>query len=688
MKEDPKRGMALEPIKATDEDADAKLNDMMRRFWIGAVLTLPVFIIAMGGHLLPGNLIARVVSPSISKWIEFALTTPVVLWAGLPFFKRGWKSVVTGNLNMFTLISVGTGTAYLYSAMATLFPAIFPASFRHHGEVALYFESAAVIIVLVLLGQVLEQRARRRTNSAIKELMGLAPKQARVVRNGEELDIPLDEVHEGDILRVRPGEKIPVDGTITEGGSTLDESMLTGEPLPVDKGVGDSVTGATINQTGSFLMKATKVGRDTVLAQIVRMVAAAQSSRAPIQHVADRFAGVFVPTIIVIALLTFTTWALIGPEPRLAYALVNAVAVLIITCPCALGLATPMSIMVGVGRGAKTGVLIKSAEALEIMEKVEIIVVDKTGTLTKGKPSLTEIFPVAGFEKHDLLRLAASAEQNSEHPLATALVNAAKEKGFALSKSSNFNSTTGGGISATVEERAVLVGKPDFLKAAGVKGLDALHDQADKLQSKGHTVIFVAVDVQAAGILAVSDPIKSGTPEAIQALHKLGLKIHMLTGDNELTARSVASDLGIDEVRAGVSPQDKHDYVTALRAEHHIVAMAGDGINDAPALAAADVGIAMATGTDVAIESAGVTLVQGDLRGIVKAVHLSRAVMRNIRQNLFFAFIYNILGIPIAAGVLYPVFGLLLSPMVAAAAMSFSSISVVTNALRLRNAKL
>ncbi|MFA7173600.1 MAG: heavy metal translocating P-type ATPase [Kiritimatiellia bacterium] len=671
----------------SSEDDDAKLHDMMRRFWVGAVLTLPVFIIAMGGHL-PGNPIGKLISPGISKWIEFALTTPVVLWAGLPFFKRGWRSVVTGNLNMFTLISVGTGTAYLYSAMATLFPEIFPASFRHHGEVALYFESAAVIIVLVLLGQVLEQRARKRTNSAIKELMGLVPKQARVVRDGKELDIPLEEVHEGDILRVRPGEKIPVDGTITEGGSTLDESMLTGEPLPVDKKVGDSVTGATINQTGSFLMKATKVGRDTVLAQIIRMVAAAQSSRAPIQHLADRFAGIFVPAIIVIALLTFATWALIGPEPRLAYALVNAIAVLIITCPCALGLATPMSIMVGVGRGAQTGVLIKSAEALEIMEKVEIIVIDKTGTLTKGKPSLTEIIPVAGIEKHDLLRLAASAEQNSEHPLATALVNAAKEKGFELGKSSDFNSTTGGGISATVEERAVLVGKPDFLEESGVKGIDALRDQADKLQSKGHTVIFVAVDGEAAGILAVSDPIKSGTPEAIQALHKLGLKIHMLTGDNEQTARSVASDLGIDEVRAGVSPQDKHDYVKAVRAKHHIVAMAGDGINDAPALAAADVGIAMGTGTDVAIESAGMTLVQGDLRGIVRAVHLSRAVMRNIRQNLFFAFIYNILGIPIAAGILYPAFGLLLSPMVAAAAMSFSSISVVTNALRLRKVKL
>ncbi len=683
----PKCGMALEPMEPTGEDDDTELNDMTRRFWIGLVLTLPVFIIAMGGHL-PGDPIGKLIPASVSKWIEFVLATPVVLWAGLPFFKRGWRSVISWNLNMFTLIAVGTGTAYLYSIVAVFFPHVFPESFRSHGEVALYFEAAAVIIVLVLLGQVLELRARKRTSGAIKELMGLAPSHARVVRDGKEIDISLDAVQEGDILRVRPGEKVPVDGTITEGSSTLDESMLTGEPVPVDKQAGDSVTGATINGTGSFLMAATKVGRDTVLAQIVRMVGAAQRSRAPIQHLADRFARIFVPAVIVTSLLTFAVWASIGPEPRLAFALVNAVAVLIIACPCALGLATPMSIMVGVGRGAQTGVLIKNAESLETMEKVDTIIVDKTGTLTEGKPSLTEIIPAEGFDKDELLRLAASAEQNSEHPLATAFVNAAKEKGLALSKASDFNSTTGGGISATAEGRAVLVGQPDFLEKSGVKGLDALRDPANQLQSKGHTVIFVAIDGQTAGILAVSDPIKSGTPEAIKALHKLGLKIHMLTGDNEQTARSVADDLGIDEVRARVSPQDKHDYVKALRAKHHVVAMAGDGINDAPALAAANVGIAMGTGTDVAIESAGVTLVQGDLRGIVKAVHLSRAVMRNIRQNLFFAFIYNILGIPIAAGVLYPFFGVLLSPMVAAAAMSFSSVSVVTNALRLRNVKL
>ncbi len=683
----PKCGMALEPAEATGEEDDSELRDMTRRFWIGLALTLPVFIIAMGGHI-PGNLVGRIIPAEISKWIEFVLTSPVVLWAGLPFFKRGWKSVVTRNLNMFTLIAVGTGTAYSYSAAAALFPDIFPESFRHHGNVALYFEAAAVIIVLVLLGQLLELRARKRTGGAIRELMGLAPKQARVVRDGKERDVPLEDVREGDILRVRPGEKVPVDGIITEGQSSLDESMLTGEPVPADKKEGDLVTGATINQTGSFLMKATKVGRDTVLAQIVRMVGSAQRSRAPIQHLADRFAAVFVPAVIGIALLTFVIWAWLGPQPRLAHALVNAVAVLIIACPCALGLATPMSIMVGVGRGAKTGVLIKSAEALEILEKVDTIVVDKTGTLTNGKPSLTDIIPASGIEEDDLLRLAASAEQNSEHPLAAALVNAAHEKDLELRKSMHFNSTTGGGISAAVDGCAVLAGKQDFLEKAGVKGLDPLRDPADKLQSKGHTVIFVSFDGQAAGMLAVSDPIKPGTPGAVKALHKLGLKIHMVTGDNEKTARSVADELGIDAVRSGVAPQDKHKYVEKLRTDHHVTAMAGDGINDAPALAAADVGIAMGTGTDVAIESAGITLVKGDLGGMVKAILLSRAVMRNIRQNLFFAFIYNCLGIPVAAGIFYPVFGLLLSPMIAAAAMSFSSVSVVSNALRLRSVRL
>jgi P-type Cu+ transporter len=685
----PKCGMALEPKEFTgeEEEDDSELRDMTRRFWIGLALTLPVFVIAMGSHL-PGSPVGKLIPSSISKWIELVLATPVVLWAGWPFFKRGWKSVVIWNLNMFTLIAVGTGTAYLYSAVAALFPHIFPESFRHHGEVALYFEAAAVIIVLVLLGQILELRARKRTSSAIRELMGLAPKQARVVRDGKEQDVSLDEVQEGDILRVRPGEKIPVDGVIKEGSSSIDESMLTGEPVPVDKKEGDPVTGATMNQTGSFLMEATKVGRDTVLSQIVRMVGAAQRSRAPIQHLADRFAAVFVPTVVGVALLTFVVWAWIGPEPRLAYALVNAVAVLIIACPCALGLATPMSIMVGVGRGAKTGVLIKSAEALEIMEKVDTIIVDKTGTLTEGKPSVTEIVPAEGFEQDELLRLAASVEQNSEHPLAAALVNAAKDRKLQLDKPSDFNSSTGGGVSAKVDGKTVLVGKRTFLEEAEVESLDTLRDRADELQGKGHTVIFAAVDGRAAGILAVSDPIKPNTYKAIKALHELGLKIHMVTGDNEQTARSVADELGIDEVRAGVVPEDKHEYVKQQREQGQIVAMAGDGINDAPALAAADVGIAMGTGTDVAIESAGITLVKGDLGGMVKAITLSRAVMRNIRQNLFFAFIYNTLGIPIAAGVLYPFFGLLLSPMIAAAAMSCSSVSVVTNALRLRNTKI
>ncbi len=685
----PKCGMALEPKEFTgvDQEDESELRDMTRRFWVGLALTLPVFIIAMGSHL-PGDPVGELIPKRISKWIELVLATPVVLWAGWPFFKRGWRSIVTWNLNMFTLISIGTGTAYLYSTVAALFPHLFPGSFQHHGEVALYFEASAVIIVLVLLGQVLELRARKRTSSAIKELMGLAPKQARVVRDGKEQDVPLDEVQEGELLRVRPGEKVPVDGVITEGSSSIDESMLTGEPVPVDKTAGDPVTGATINQTGSFLMEAKKVGRDTVLSQIVRMVGAAQRSRAQIQHLADRFAAVFVPSVVGVALLTFVIWAWAGPEPRFAYALVNAVAVLIIACPCALGLATPMSIMVGVGRGARSGVLIKNAEALEVMEKVGTVIVDKTGTLTEGRPTVTEIVAEEGLDRDELLRLAASVEQNSEHPLATALVKAAEDKALQLAKVSDFDSTTGGGVAAKVDGKTVLVGKPAFLKDADVTNLDDLRERADELQGKGHTVIFAAIDGRVAGILAVSDPIKPRTPAAIKALHELGLKIHMVTGDNEQTARSVADELGIDEVRAGVAPDDKHEYVRQQRNNGQVVAMAGDGINDAPALAAADVGIAMGTGTDVAIESAGITLVKGDLGGMVKAVHLSRAVMRNIRQNLFFAFVYNSLGIPIAAGLLYPFFGLLLSPMIAAAAMSFSSVSVVSNALRLRRLSL
>jgi Cu+-exporting ATPase len=589
---------------------------------------------------------------------------------------------------MFTLIGVGTGTAYVYSVGATLFPHVFPASFRHEGEVGLYFEAAAVIIVLVLLGQMLELRARKRTSGAIKELMGLAAKTARVIRDGEEQEIPIDDVQPGDILRVRPGEKVPVDGEITEGRSAVDESMITGESLPADKASGDAVTGATINQTGAFLMRATKVGADTVLSQIVHMVSEAQRSRAPIQGVADRVASIFVPTVIAVAAITFVLWAWIGPEPRMAYALVNAVAVLIIACPCALGLATPMSIMVGVGRGAREGILIKNAEALEVMEHVDTVIVDKTGTLTEGRPAVTEIGSNGGFDDAELLRLAASVEQNSEHPLAAAIVRAAQDREAALATADDFQSTTGGGVSAGVEGHSVKVGKLDFLTAEGMEDNSKLREQAGKLEKTGHTVIFVGIDGEVAGLFAVADPVKETTAEAVKALHDLDITVCMVTGDNERTARHVAEVLGIDDVQAGVAPQDKHQRVEALRADKHVVAMAGDGINDAPALAAADIGIAMGSGTDVAIESAGVTLVKGDLRGIVKACALSRRVMRNIRQNLFFAFVYNALGVPVAAGVLYPFFGLLLSPMIAAAAMSFSSVSVVTNALRLRRAHL
>jgi Cu+-exporting ATPase len=680
--------MALEPKNGAGEEDDFELKDMTRRFWVGLALTLPVFIIAMGG-MIPDDPIGRFLSSSVSKRLELLLATPVVLWAGLPFFRRGWQSLVTWNLNMFTLIAVGTGSAYIYSVVAALFPSIFPLSFRHHGgEVALYFEAAAVIMVLALLGQVLELRARRRTGGAIRNLLELAPKQAHVVRDGEEKRISLEAVEEGDILRVRPGEKVPVDGIVTEGNSSVDESMITGEPIPVNKEAGDFVTGATINRTGAFLMRATKVGRDTVLARIVQMVGEAQRSRAPIQRLADRVSSYFVPAVIAVSILTFVLWAWLGPEPRLAHALVNAVAVLIIACPCALGLATPMSIMVGIGRGAKAGVLIKSAEVLEIMEKVDTVIVDKTGTLTEGKPALTNISPVEGFNENELLTIAASVEQNSEHPLAAAIARAARERGVTLAETTNFNSTTGGGVEATVEGRKALVGKADFLSGSGVRGLNVLHEFARQQQNKGCAVIFVALDGRAVGMLAVSDPIKQTTPEAVGALHGLGLKIHMVTGDNERTARRVAGELGIDEIRAGVAPQGKREYVTALRARRRVVAMAGDGINDAPALAAADVGIAMGSGTDVAMESAGVTLLKGDLRGIVKACALSRAVMRNIRQNLFFAFVYNAIGVPVAAGILYPFFGMLLSPMIAAAAMSLSSVSVVTNALRLRNTPL
>jgi len=683
-------GMALEPksVRSGDEEDDSELRDMSRRFWVSLILMIPVLLLAM----LPmiGVPVDHWLGPTMHSWVQLILATPVVLWGGWPFFERGWRSVVTWNLNMFTLIAIGTGAAYIYSLVAVIFPSLIPESFQHHGRAEVYFEAATVIITLVLLGQVLELRARRRTSSAIRELLSLAPPTARIVRDGAEQDVPLEVVRQGDVLRVRPGEKIPVDGKVQEGHSTVDESMITGEPLPVEKKEDDNVIGGTVNQTGSFLMIAEKVGQDTVLSQIVNMVADAQRSRAPIQKVADTVAGYFVPAVVLIAIVTFLVWAIVQPEqPALAWALVNAVAVLIIACPCALGLATPMSIMVGIGRGAKEGILIKNAEVLETLEKVDTVVVDKTGTLTEGRPKLTECLPTSTFSETDLLRLAAGVEQNSEHPLAHAIVMGAKDRGLSLPTVEDFDSVTGGGVHGRVERKAVLIGKRSLLADQEVQNIASLDDRADELQRQGRTVMFVAVDQQFAGLVAVSDPVKQSTPEAVKALHALGLRIIMLTGDNEKTANTVAGQLGIDEFEASVRPEQKHERIKALRAEGRIVAMAGDGINDAPALAEADVGIAMGTGTDVAIESAGVTLVKGDLRGIVKAVQLSRRTMRNIRQNLFFALVYNALGVPIAAGVLYPISShLLLNPMVAAAAMSFSSFSVVVNALRLRTATL
>ena len=680
-------GMALElktPSGVGEED-NAELRDMTRRFWIGAVLALPVFVLGMA-HVFPNA--PTWVASDWSRWLQFLLSTPVVLWCGWPFFVRGWQSIRNGSLNMFTLIAMGVGVAYLYSAAVMLAPGIFPPSFQEHGKIGVYFEAAAIITVLVLLGQVLELRARSRTGSAIRALLGLAPTTARVVHGNEERDVALDQVHPGDMLRVRPGEKIPVDGKISEGKTSVDEAMITGEAMPVEKSIGDRVTGGTINQTGSFLMTAEKVGADTVLSRIVEMVAQAQRSRAPIQGLADRVASWFVPAVIAAAVITFIIWAMLGPEPRFAHAIVNAVAVLIIACPCALGLATPMSIMVGVGRGAYAGVLIKQAEAMERLEKVDTLVVDKTGTLTEGKPRLTSIVASNSLDENQLLAAAAAVEQQSEHPLASAIVRGAQDRHVTLPRVRHFQSSTGGGVSADIDGKFVLVGKPQFLKAQKIEDLEKLEAKAADLQAEGQTVIFVGINGKAAGILAVSDPIKESTPEAIKHLHELGIKVIMLTGDNERTAKAVASKLGIDEVEAGVEPQRKNERVRELREQGRIVAMAGDGINDAPALAAADVGIAMGTGTDVAMESAGITLVKGDLRGIEKAIRLSRAMMRNIRQNLFFAFIYNALGIPIAAGALYPLFGWLLSPMIAGAAMSLSSVSVIANALRLRRVSL
>ena len=680
-------GMALEPknVVAGGEEEHGELHDMTRRLWIGAVLSLPVFILAMS-HLFPSA--PAWMQGDLSRWVQFILSTPVVLWAGWPFFQRGWQSLVHRSLNMFTLIAIGVGAAYLFSAVAMLFPHLFPPSFAAHGQIGVYFESAAIITVLVLFGQVLELRARSRTGSAIRALLDLAPTTARVVRDGEEKDVPLEEVQAGDKLRVRPGEKIPVDGHVIDGRTSVDESMITGEPMPVEKSNDDRVTGGTVNQTGSIVLEAERVGSETLLSQIVEMVAQAQRSRAPIQGLADKVAGWFVPAVITVAIITFILWSVFGPEPRFAHAIVNAVAVLIIACPCALGLATPMSIMVGVGRGAQAGVLIKKAEAIERMEKVQTLIVDKTGTLTQGRPAVTEILPNEGISTEELLTLAAAVESNSEHPLAAAIVAGAKDRGWTAGKVDNFASTTGRGVSGEVNRRRVLVGKPKFLREQNVSGVDALEKTAARWQDEGSGVVFVALDNRAAGLIAVADPIKESTPGAIEQLHKLGLKIIMLTGDNERTARRVAAQLGIDEVEAGVEPQHKNDRVRRLRESGRVVAMAGDGINDAPALAAADVGIAMGTGTDAAMESAGITLLKGDLRGIEKAIRLSRAMMSNIRQNLFFAFIYNSLGVPIAAGILYPWFGILLSPIIAGAAMSLSSVSVIVNALRLRKVQL
>ncbi len=685
----PKCGMDLEPKQVTIavDAGDSELVSMTRRFWVAVVLGVPVFLLAM----LPmvGIPVDRWLGAGVSRWAQLLLTTPVVLWSGWPFFARGWRSMRTGNLNMFTLIALGTGAAFGYSLLAMLVPGLIPDAFKKDGHVEVYFEAAAMITALVLLGQVLELRARRRTGSAIRELLSLAPPTARVIRDEVELELSVDVVVQGDVVRVLPGDKVPVDGNVIEGRSNIDESMITGEAIPVEKTSGDSVIGGTVNQTGSFLMRAEKVGQETVLSQIVEMVGNAQRSRAPIQRVADVVAGWFVPVVVLAAITTFITWAWLSPkEPSLAYALVNAVAVLIIACPCALGLATPMSIMVGVGRGAKDGVLIKDAEVLEVMEKVTTLVVDKTGTLTEGRPRLTHCVPLDGRSENELLRLSASLEQSSEHPLGRAVLIEAGTRGIALEKAVEFDSVTGAGVRGLIGELDVLVGKRRFLQENEVANLSSLDAQATKLQEQGNTVMYVAIDGKFAGLLAVADPIKQSTPDAVAALHKLGLRIIMLTGDNERTARAVAKQLGIDQVEAGVSPEDKHLRVKALKAEGGIVAMAGDGVNDAPALAEADVGIAMGTGTDVAIESAGVTLVKGDLRGIVKAVQLSRRTMQNIRQNLFFAFVYNMLGVPVAAGVLYPIFGILLSPMIAAAAMSFSSVSVIGNALRLRRVKL
>lgn len=680
-------GMALEPLVVTaDSGPNHELIDMTRRFWIGLALAVPVFLLEMGGHLTGLHML---LGKQLSNWIQLALATPVVLWAGWPFFVRGYESLKTRKLNMFTLIAMGTGIAWIYSIIATVMPQSFPLAFRQaDGSVAVYFEAAAVITVLVLLGQVLELRARDQTSGAIKALLGLAPKTARrVSTDGTEEDVSIELIVAGDSLRVRPGEKVPVDGVLTEGRATLDESMVTGESMPVSKDVGAKLIGGTLNATGSFIMTAEKVGHLTMLARIVQMVAEAQRSRAPIQRLADRVSGWFVPLVLAAAVAAFAAWSMWGPEPRLAYALVAAVAVLIIACPCALGLATPMSIMVGVGRGAQSGVLIKNAQSLERMEKVDTLVVDKTGTLTEGKPAVTAIITAEGVEEAELLRLAASVEQASEHPLAAAIVNAAKGRGITLAKVMGFDSPTGKGAIGMVERKRIALGNAKFLGELNIP-LEELAQGAESLRAEGATAIFMAVNGKVAGVFGISDPIKASTPAALTALRAQGIRIIMLTGDNRTTANAIARKLGIADVEADVLPDQKADIVAKFKRKGHVVAMAGDGVNDAPALAAADVGVAMGTGTDVAMESAGITLLKGDLNGIAKAVTLSKATMSNIRQNLFFAFIYNAAGVPIAAGVLYPAFGLLLSPMIAAAAMALSSVSVIGNAIRLKSLQL
>ncbi len=678
-------GMALEPVDvslaADDQD---ELKEMRRRFWASAVLTAPLFVVSMS-EMARGSMGAM----GLPSWVQLLIATPVVLWGGWPFFLRGWRSLLARSLNMFTLISLGVGVAYAYSIVATLFPEIFPASFRSsHGDVAVYFEAAAVIVTLVLLGQVLELSARSRTGAAIRSLLGLAPKTARRLDDrGNDEDVPLESVRVGDRLRVRPGEKIPTDGVVVEGGSAVDESMITGEAIPVEKKLGDRLIGATINGTGSIIMRAERVGSDTLLSQIVHLVAEAQRSRAPIQKLADTVAGYFVPAVVVVAIVTLVAWAIVGPEPRMAHGLVNAVAVLIIACPCALGLATPMSIMVAMGKGAMAGVLFKDAEAIEVMRNVDTLVVDKTGTLTEGKPRLVTVEATAGHNERSVLRLAAGLERGSEHPLAAAIVAGATERGVELGVAEAFESITGKGVTGRLDGDVVALGNRALLDDLGVDA-GALAARAEELRSEGQTVMFVVIDGVAAGLVGVADPIKQATPEAIDLLHRDGVRIVMLTGDSSTTAKAVAAKLAIDEVIAELLPAAKAETVKRLQADGRIVAMAGDGINDAPALAQAHVGIAMGTGTDIAMESAGVTLVRGDLRGVARARALSRATMRNIKQNLFFAFVYNALGVPVAAGVLYPFFGVLLSPMIAAAAMSFSSVSVIANALRLRRTSL